>query len=364
MNGSIQNGSIQGGDRAMRLLKGKWHATTIPVLIVMLTLSAVLALGTGAVEFDVGEVVRTLGAGLSGRFRNTGMSSRETIILCIRLPRVILSAMAGASLAASGAVYQGIFRNPMADPYVMGASAGASLGATCAFMLPVNIKLLSMGSVPLFAFAGSLMAVLLVYNLAKVGDRTPILNLILAGMIASSILSALVSLLMFVMPSAVLHGLAFWLMGGFSGRGWDHVITTMPYFIVGLVIVAFCSRELNALLLGEEPAMHLGIEVQTATKLLIMAASLLTASAVASGGIIGFVGLVIPHFVRMLLGPDNRRLLPASILLGATSMMAADAAARLVIAPQELPVGIITALVGGPFFVYLLRQYKAKSWQL
>jgi iron complex transport system permease protein len=359
------NGSIQGGEfRAMRLLKGKWHAMTIPVLMVMLTLSAVLALGTGAVEFNVGEVVGTLSAGLWGRFGNTGMNSRETIILCIRLPRVILSAMAGASLAASGAVYQGIFRNPMADPYVMGASAGASLGATCAFMLPVNIKLLSMGSVPLFAFAGSLMAVLLVYNLAKVGDRTPILNLILAGMIASSILSALVSLLMFVMPSAVLHGLAFWLMGGFSGRGWDHVIMTMPYFIVGIVIVAFCSRELNALLLGEEPAMHLGIEVQKVTKLLIMAASLLTASAVASGGIIGFVGLVIPHLVRMLLGPDNRRLLPASILLGAASMMAADATARLVIAPQELPVGIITALVGGPFFVYLLRQYKAKSWQL
>lgn len=336
----------------------------IPVLLVLLVLSAVLALATGAVEFGPGEVVRTLGAGLTGKFRNVEMSSRETIILCIRLPRVILSAMAGASLAASGAVYQGIFRNPMADPYVMGASAGASLGATCAFMLPVHIRFLSMGSVPLFAFAGSVMAVLLVYNLAKVGDRTPILNLILAGMIASSILSALVSLLMFVMPSGVLHGLAFWLMGGFSGRGWDHVRMTLPYFGVGIVIVLFCSRELNALLLGEESAMHLGIEVQKATKLLIMAASLLTASAVSSGGIIGFVGLVIPHLARMLLGPDNRRLLPASILFGATAMMGADAAARLLIAPQELPVGIITALVGGPFFVYLLKQYKAKSWQI
>ncbi len=277
MNGSIQNGSIQGGDRAMRFLKGKWHATTIPVLIVMLTLSAVLALGTGAVEFDVGEVVRTLGAGLSGRFRNTGMSSRETIILCIRLPRVILSAMAGASLAASGAVYQEFSETPWLI-HTLWAHQQEPLGATCAFMLPVNIKLLSMGSVPLFAFAGSLMAVLLVYNLAKVGDRTPILNLILAGMIASSILSALVSFLMFVMPSAVLHGLAFWLMGIFGARlgpcDYDNAI-----FYSWACNSRILFPELNALLLGEEPAMHLGIEVQTATKLLIMAASLLTASA-------------------------------------------------------------------------------------
>ncbi len=348
----------------MRLLKGKWQAIIIPALMVLLILSAIVALGTGAVEFNAAEVVRTLGAGLSGKFRKAEISPREAIILCIRLPRVILSAMTGASLAASGAVYQGIFRNPMADPYVMGASSGASLGATCAFMLPVQIKFLSMGSVPLLAFAGSLLAVLLVYNLARVGDRTPVLNLVLAGMIVSSILSALVSLLMFVMPSGVLHGLAFWLMGGFSGRGWDHVLMTLPYFVVGLAIVAFCSRELNALLLGEEQAMHLGIEVQKTTRLLILASSLLTASSVASGGIIGFVGLVIPHLVRMLIGPDNRRLVPASILFGALAMMAADAAARLIIAPQELPVGIITALVGGPFFAYLLRQYKKKSWQL
>lgn len=347
----------------MRLLKGKWQTITIPVLLALLILSAVLALGTGSVRFDAGEVIRTLSAGLRGNFRNAEMSPRETIILNIRLPRVVLSALAGASLAASGAVYQAIFRNPMADPYVMGGSAGASLGATCAFMLPIHIKFLSLGSVPLLAFSGSLLAVVLVYNLAKVGDRTPILNLILAGMIVSSILSAMVSLLMLVVPSHVLHGQLFWLMGGFSGRGWSHVLIALPYSAVGFAIVLVCSRELNALLLGEEPAMHLGVEVEKASKLLIMAASLLTASAVSIGGIIGFIGLVIPHLVRMLLGPDNRRLLPASILFGAAVMMAADAAARLLLAPRELPVGIITALFGGPFFIYLLRQYKTKSWQ-
>ena len=348
----------------MRLLRDKWQVITMPVLLVLFLMTGVLSLGTGAVEFNAGEVVRAVIAGLNGQMRGLEITPRETIIFYIRLPRVILAAMTGAALAASGAVYQGIFRNPMADPYVMGTSAGASLGATCAFMLPINIRFLSLGSVPLLAFAGSLVAVMLVYGLAKVGDRTPVLNLLLSGMIVSSILSAIVSLMMFVMPTGVLHGLAFWLMGGFSGRGWSNVAMITPYFILGLSIVLVFSRDLNALLLGDEPAMHLGIEVSKVTKALIVAASLLTACAVSSGGIIGFVGLVIPHVLRMCLGPDNRRLVPASLIFGATVMMAADALARIVIAPQELPVGIITALCGGPFFVYLLRQYKTDSYQL
>ncbi len=348
----------------MRLLRDKWQVITMPVLLVLFLMTGVLSLGTGAVEFNAGEVVRAVIAGLNGQMRGLEITPRETIICYIRLPRVILAAMTGAALAASGAVYQGIFRNPMADPYVMGTSAGASLGATCAFMLPINIGFLSLGSVPLLAFAGSLVAVMLVYGLAKVGDRTPVLNLLLSGMIVSSILSAIVSLMMFVMPTGVLHGLAFWLMGGFSGRGWSNVAMITPYFTLGLSIVLVFSRDLNALLLGDEPAMHLGIEVSKVTKALIVAASLLTACAVSSGGIIGFVGLVIPHVLRMCLGPDNRRLVPASLIFGATVMMAADALARIVIAPQELPVGIITALCGGPFFVYLLRQYKTDSYQL
>ncbi len=348
----------------MRLLRDKWQVVTMPVLLVLFLITSVLSLGTGAVEFNAREVVRAVIAGLNGQMRGLEITPRETIIFYIRLPRVVLAAMTGAALAASGAVYQGIFRNPMADPYVMGTSAGASLGATCAFMLPINIGFLSLGSVPLLAFVGSLIAVMLVYGLAKVGDRTPVLNLLLSGMIVSSILSAIVSLMMFVMPTGVLHGLAFWLMGGFSGRGWSNVAMITPYFILGLSIVLVLSRDLNALLLGDEPAMHLGIEVSKVTKALIVAASLLTACAVSSGGIIGFVGLVIPHVLRMCLGPDNRRLVPASLIFGATVMMAADALARIVIAPQELPVGIITALCGGPFFVYLLRQYKTDSYQL
>ena len=348
----------------MRLLRDKWQVVTMPVLLVLFLITSVLSLGTGAVEFNAREVVRAVIAGLNGHMRGLEITPRETIIFYIRLPRVIIAAMTGAALAASGAVYQGIFRNPMADPYVMGTSAGASLGATCAFMLPINIGFLSLGSVPLLAFVGSLIAVMLVYGLAKVGDRTPVLNLLLSGMIVSSILSAIVSLMMFVMPTGVLHGLAFWLMGGFSGRGWSNVAMITPYFILGLSIVLVFSRDLNALLLGDEPAMHLGIEVSKVTKALIVAASLLTACAVSSGGIIGFVGLVIPHVLRMCLGPDNRRLVPASLIFGATVMMAADALARIVIAPQELPVGIITALCGGPFFVYLLRQYKIDSYQL
>lgn len=350
----------------MRLLRDGARRAFLPALAVVMLMFAVLALGVGAVRISPKEVIGIVSGSLSRLFGWTAgpreaPSTGDIIVIGLRLPRMVLSAMTGASLALSGAVYQGIFRNPMADPYVMGASAGASLGAACAFMLPIRAKFLTMGSVPVLAFAGSLLAVALVYNLARVGRRTPILSLILSGVIVSSVLSSALSFLMFLSPNEDLHGLVFWLMGSFSGKQWDYVVMALPYFLVGTAVILCFSRELNAMLLGEEQAQHLGIDVQRVTRILVLAASLLTASAVASGGIIGFVGLIVPHLVRMLLGPDHRSLLPASLLLGSVTMMVADTAARTLMPPREIPVGIITALVGGPFFISLLRRYKTKG---
>lgn len=346
------------------LTRDRVRRASLPVLIVLLAASVILALCVGAVRIRPREVFAVLSARLTSWLssQEAAVSIEDTIVVGLRLPRVVLSAMAGASLSLSGAVYQGIFRNPMADPYVMGASPGASLGAACAFMLPLNVRLVSLGSVPVFAFIGSLAAVALVYNLARIGDKTPILSLVLSGVIVSAILSSAVSFLMFISTSDDLHGLVFWLMGGFSGKRWEYVLTALPYFLAGTGIVFFYARELNAMLLSDEEALYLGVDVQRVTRNLVFAASLLTASAVASGGIIGFVGLIVPHLVRMLLGPDHRNLLPASLVLGSVVITVADTAARTLMPPREIPVGIITALGGGPFFFYLLRRYKANLW--
>lgn len=344
------------GDRARRFL--------LPGLIALTILTALFALGMGAVKIPPGEVFDILRAKAGSLFGGKATSGdvSETIVISLRLPRTILAALTGASLSLSGAVYQAIFRNPMADPYVMGASSGASLGATCAFLLPISLGFLGLGSVPLLAFLGSLLAVAVVYNISKVGDRTPILSLLLSGIIVNAVLSSAVSLISFIAAKQELLGLLYWLMGGFSGKHWDYVLASLPYFALGIAVILFHGRDLNALLLGDEEALRLGVEVQKVTRTLVVAASLLTASAVASGGIIGFVGLIVPHLVRMLIGPDHRRLIPSSVFLGATTMMGADIAARLVMPPRELPVGIVTALLGGPFFMYLLRRYRTKVW--
>lgn len=325
-------------------------------LIACLALTALFSLRTGAVRISEREILRIL-----WNWRDRSERYAE-IILGIRLPRMALSALVGASLALSGTVYQGLFRNPMADPYVIGSSAGASLGATIAMMLPISLRLLGLSAISLFAFVGSLATVALVFNLARTGQRTPMINLILSGVAVSSVLSAVVSLLMFVMPQEGLHGLVFWLMGGFSGRNWNHVAAAIPPFLIGLAVVLLHARHLNAILLGEEEALSLGVDVPRVTRRLVAVASLLTASSVAAGGIIAFAGLVVPHLVRLIVGPDHRRLIPNSCLLGAVFMLLADTVARCVIPPRELPVGIVTALTGGPFFIYLLRKHKPKEW--
>ncbi len=279
------------------------------------------------------------------------------ILIQIRVPRVLLAAAVGSSLAVAGAVFQGLFRNPMADPYVIGISSGAALGAVFAMLGGFQLALGGFGAVPLFAFFGGIATITLVYSMARVGRAVPVMTLLLAGIAISSFLSALVSLLTYFAGER-LHQVVFWLMGGLGGATWHQVKVMIPYALAGYICVSLFSRELNAMLLGEETARNLGVDTERIKKYLLAGASLLVAAAVSTSGIIGFVGLVVPHFVRLVAGPDHRFLLPASAVLGGSLLIATDTLARIVIAPSELPVGIITALIGAPMFVYLLKRRK------
>ena len=328
--------------------------------IILLLSSLVIGVGIGAVSIPLSEVVKILFSHILGcdRYWAAGLvPEHETIIMTMRFPRVVLTALVGAGLALSGASFQGLFRNPMADPYIIGVSSGAALGAVACIVIQSIWSIPLHYGIPVAAFIFALMTILLVYNLARVGGKVPVMTLLLAGIAVSSLLSALVSLCMFYSGNQ-LNQVVFWLMGGFSGRGWDYVYMFIPYGVIGSTLIFIYARELNAMLLGEESAQHLGIEVERVKRRLLIAAALLTGACVSVSGLIGFVGLVIPHIVRMIFGPDHRILLPAVALFGAVFLLIADVLARIIIAPGELPVGIVTALVGGPFFIYLLRRQK------
>lgn len=279
------------------------------------------------------------------------------IVLQVRLPRVILAALVGAALALAGSILQALFRNPLADPYVTGVSSGASLGAALALTFWANLNLLGIGAVPFFAFLGALAALVLVYRLAQVEGATPVTVLLLAGIAVGSCFSAGVSLLVYFSQERA-HGVVFWLLGSLGGATWQEVRLVVPYLAAGFAAAFFYAREMNALLFGEETAWHLGVEVEKMKRWGLVTGCLLTAAAVSVSGIIGFLGLVTPHVVRMLTGPDHRVLLPGAALAGAILLLAADTLARTLIAPTELPVGIITTMLGGPFFIYLLRRRK------
>ncbi len=329
----------------------------LPALAVTLVLAA--ALGSVAVHPAVTLRVVLSRLGLSGGPAGIAdiPASAVNIVWNLRLPRVLLGALVGASLAMAGTAFQGLLRNPLADPFTIGVSSGAAAAATVALLLRQLAGLNFPHMVPLFAFAGAVMALFFVYNLARIGGRVPVVTLLLAGVVVSSFLSAVISMLM-VLAAQNMHGIFFWLSGGLMMRSWQHLWLILPYPVLGGAVFFAYSRELNILLLGEEAAHHLGVRVETTKKVLLVTASLVTAGAVAVSGMIGFVGLIIPHAVRMVTGPDHRVLLPASALCGAIFLVWADVAARTVMSPQELPVGIITAFVGAPFFISLLRRKK------
>ncbi len=279
------------------------------------------------------------------------------IILQLRLPRVLTAALVGAALSAAGVIFQGLLRNPMADPYIIGTSGGAALGATLALLLPAGWVWLGFTPVPVFAFIGAISSVLFVYNIARVGPNTPITTLLLSGFAFSSLASAAMSFLMTVSGNTM-RRIVLWMMGGVSITGWQPLAVVTPLILAGVLLAYALSTELNAFLLGEEQAAHLGVRVERRKIGLLALGALLTGAAVSVSGLVGFVGLVVPHLSRLLLGPDHHTLLPAATLSGGIFLVLADLVARLLIAPSEIPVGIVTALLGAPFLIYLLRRSK------
>jgi iron complex transport system permease protein len=278
----------------------------------------------------------------------------ETIVIDVRLPRLLVAGVVGASLAYSGAAYQGVFRNPLADPYLLGVASGAALGASIAIVSPLESGSYEFGWVPLLAFAGAALAVVLAYGFAQAGRTVSNTALILAGVAISSVASAITSFILLTGGDRAQPILSF-LFGSFNTATWERLTVGTPYLVAGAAVIALHARLLNVLQLDEEQAAQLGVDVTRAKLLLLGAASLVAATAVAMAGVIGFVGLVVPHVARMVFGGDYRRLLPLSALLGASFLIGTDVLARTLLRPQEVPVGIVTALVGGPFFLYLLR---------
>ena len=330
-------------------------------LVAALVLAILAAAAVGAVAIPPLSVLKmTLNKLAIFNFDPSWKPTDETILFQIRLPRVLGGALVGAALATAGALFQGLLRNPLADPYIIGTSAGAALGATLAMMAPLSVSFLGFGLVPIAAFIGALLTVLLVYNLARVGGKTPVVSMLLAGFATSALLAAVMSLFMMLSGrlNFSLRAVYTFLMGHISVTSWWQVAIIAPLVIFGVLLARYFARHLNAFALGEEGAAYLGINVEREKLFVLALGSFLTACAVSISGLVGFVGLVMPHAVRLVLGPDHRRLIPIAALAGATFLVIADLGARTILAPAEIPVGIITAIIGAPFFIYLLRRSR------
>ena len=321
---------------------------------------AVIALATtiGSVQIPFFTTCRILFSQLPlVNITPTWTGPTETIILDIRLPRVIMACFVGAALAIAGATYQGLFRNPLAEPYLIGVAQGAALGAVIGFLLPFDWQGAWFGIIPILAFSGAVINVVIVYGLARVGKTLPVTTLILAGVALGALWGSIVSYLI-ITSGEKIHGIVFWLMGSFSLSKWSELVVILPYMVVGVIVIMLYSRSLNVMQLDEEQAQQLGINVEKVKLILLVAATLITAAAICFVGIIGFVGIIIPHAVRLIWGPDYRFLLPLTVLTGAIFMVLADILARTALAPTEIPIGVITAICGVPFFLYLLRRRK------
>jgi iron complex transport system permease protein len=335
-----------------------------PYLINLLLLGAalVLSIAAGPVFIAPRAILRILLDGLPGiEMAMDWQENFSTIVYQIRLPHAALILLTGAALGGSGAAYQGVFRNPLADPYLIGVASGAGLGAVIAMAVHWPNELLGLYTIPVAAFLGALVTIVLVYSLARVGNSLPTTTLILAGVAVSAFASSLTSFLM-LRSSHELRRAIGWLLGGSILSGWEPVLAVLPYILIGLGVLIGSGHALNVLQFGEEQANQLGMPAERVKAIILLAASLTTAAAVAFSGVIGFIGLIVPHLVRMIWGHDYRQLIPLSILGGATALLLADLLARTVLAPQVVPVGIVTALVGAPFFLWVLRRAKNQAY--
>jgi iron complex transport system permease protein len=323
--------------------------------LVALVALTVLSVGLGSVAIAPGEILGIVGSRLLGLpVPTTWPPMAEAIVLDLRLPRVLSAVIVGFGLAVAGAAFQGLLRNPLADPYVLGTASGAGLGAAVAILLPFRAALLDLGLLHLLAFGGALGATWVVYRLSRTGPLAPLTSLLLTGYAVASLLAAGLAMAMYL-AGTNLRQIFFFLLGGFDGASWSRFAVALPIVLVASLALIVRARALNGLLLGEEAASHLGVDVAAERRIVLALASLVTAACVAIAGLVGFVGLVVPHVVRLLVGPNARLVLPLSAIVGGALMVGADAVARV---SGEIPVGVVTAIVGAPFFLAVLRRAR------
>jgi iron complex transport system permease protein len=360
--------TMQPGVRPGRAEGDRSHLGRIVVagLAVALVAAMVLSMTTGASGASVWGVVGQL---FGFAPKSAAQAARDhAVIVNIRLPRMILGVLIGAGLAVSGLLMQGLFRNPLADPGLVGVSAGSSLGAVTIIVLGGTAlapftEALGIFALPLAAFGGGLATTFVLYRVATKGGQTAIATMLLAGIAIAALAGALSGVLVYIASDNQLRDLTFWGMGSLAGATWIKILAAGPIIAAALFVAAFLSKGLNALTLGEATAAHLGVPVQKFKIAAIVAVAGATGASVAVSGGIGFVGIVVPHLLRLVIGPDHRYLLPATALLGSTFLLFADAISRTIVAPAELPIGIVTAAFGGPFFLWiLLRRRNALSW--
>lgn len=329
-----------------------------PMLGVLLLAAVLLNVGLGAVEIGPLQVAAILADRAGPQLGVPYTQQQAAVLWAIRLPRVALGALVGAGLAVAGAALQGIFRNPLADPALIGVSSGAALGAVAAIVL--GFTTLGLATAPVAAFCGGLVATLVVYGFSRHNGRTEAITLLLTGIAINAIAGAGVGYLTSIASTQQLRDIVFWTLGSLAGATWPAVMAVAPFIVAGALLIARWGGPLNLLVLGEGEAYYLGVATERVRLWLIMLCALVTGAAVAVAGIVAFVGLVVPHLIRISTGPDHRLLLPASVLGGAALLLLADLAARTLIMPSELPLGVVTALVGGPFFLWLLHRTRSR----
>ncbi len=336
----------------------------LPVLAglgLLLLVSMVVAAGIGPLAISPMEALGILAERI-GIWQSTASEQASLVLNSIRLPRVVLAVIVGASLAVAGAAMQGLFRNPLADPGLIGVSAGAALAVGCVIVLAGPItSYLGLYSLSFAAFIGGLVTCLIVFRFAQFGGATSVTYMLLAGIAVNALAGAGTGFLTFLSDDQQLRSLTFWTMGSLGGARWSMVLVVTTLIIPTLAYMVVKAREINLLMLGEHEAQHLGVDVERLKRRMVIAAALIVGAAVSVSGIIGFIGLVVPHLLRLSIGPDHRTLIPASALLGGIVLVIGDTLARTVVAPAELPIGILTSLIGGPFFLWLLMRHQTRS---
>ncbi|HOJ11677.1 MAG TPA: iron ABC transporter permease [Clostridiales bacterium] len=336
--------------------------SVLPVMLAVLAAMIILATAVGAVSVPFIETIKIILKNWGFLKHLTFTEGWESIIFYVRFPRVITTVLVGAALGASGAVMQGMFRNPMADPGILGVSSGASLGAVIAISLGIPSK--GIYFMPIFASIGALLAAFTVFILSSRDGKIPVMNMILSGIAVSMFLGAITTGILSFIRSDQVKQFLFWTMGSLNGKRWEEVRIAAFPILVCISILLFFSRDINVLLLGEEEAQSVGLNPSRTRKLLLLFSSILTASAVSVSGTISFVGLIVPHIIRLLIGPDHRVLIPASALGGAIFLLVCDLIGRTIMAPGEVGVGIVTSIIGAPYFLYLLSKARKEGTAL